>query len=351
MNPQTAADQAQYLTEIQSQQQLLPQHLARYLAQPPIPLHAGSVVMGLAEGSSYFALQLAQPWLSAWLGKPVMIHKPLNWLNEVMLHGDDETPDDTIASYLIVSQSGETSSLLHLLDQLPNHINRDRCHLITNSTHSQLAQRIPRVLPLHCPPERSIPATITMTASWLALLSIGLTALPTVQQDSERQKVCQAMTLDWLTPDVIQHLQALVRSVMQPQPMVLLGQYHTAPPLPEVALKLMETSGYLVVADRIENFSHGPKATLSRSPNVWVWVSTPEGVALCEHVKAQFPSLSVVMVGLGVASDRVPTLQLPTPVNELACQVMTLITGQLLSWAWCMQRQVSPNHPLLTKHV
>ena len=343
----TSQAQAQYLVEIQAQAQTLPA-----LANLPLPhyqrTHALQQVLALGEGSSYFALKLAQPWVSAWLGLPVQVAKPLNWLNDwpfYVVHGI--TPQ--LSDLLLVSQSGETGSLHHLLDNLPGQYQTS--WLISNSSNNSLARRVHTVLPLNCPPEQTIPATVTMSASWWMLLRWGMAHLSPDAQTSAQTMLQHASDLTpWLTPELLSGVQALVRLVKL-APMVLLGQYHTVSPLPEVALKLMETSGQPVLADRLENFSHGPKAILASCPNVWVWVDTVEGVHRVESLQQQFPGLPLVMVGLGVTSAQVPTLSLPRPVNDLACQLMTLVTGQLLSWAWCVQRGESPNHPLLTKHV
>jgi glucosamine 6-phosphate synthetase-like amidotransferase/phosphosugar isomerase protein len=339
--------QQQYLTEIQSQTRVLPA-----LAQLPLPSvdrsHPLQQVLALGEGSSYFALKLAQPWVSAWLGLPVQVAKPLNWLNDwpfYVVHGI--TPQ--LSDLLLVSQSGETGSLHHLLDNIPGQYQTS--WLISNAADSSLAKRAHVVLPLNCSPEHSIPATVTMSASWWMALRWGMAHLPPDAQASAQTMLHHASEVsNWLTPDLLTQMQKRVCHVKL-APMVLLGQYHTVSPLPEVALKLMETSGQPVLADRLENFSHGPKAILASCPNVWVWVDTLDGVQRTESLQQQFPGLPLVMVGLGVTSDKVPTLAMPSPVNDLACQLMTLIVGQLLSWAWCVQRGESPNHPLLTKHV
>jgi fructoselysine-6-P-deglycase FrlB-like protein len=304
-------------------------------------------VLALGEGSSYFALKLAQPWVSAWLGLPMQVAKPLNWLNDwpfYVVHGI--TPH--LSDLVLVSQSGETGSLHHLLDHMPGQY--DTSWLITNGAQSSLAHRVAHVLPLDCIKEQSIPATVTMSASWWTVLRWGISHLPANAQPSALQMLRDASHMDWLTDHLVSAIQSHMPQVRL-APMVLLGQFHTVNPLAEVALKVMETSGQPVLSDRLENFTHGPKAILASSPNVWVWVSTAEGVQRAEALQQQFPQVPLVLVGLGVTSRVVPCIGLPRPVNDLACQLITLVTGQLLSWAWCVHRGVSPNHPLLTKHV
>jgi fructoselysine-6-P-deglycase FrlB-like protein len=346
--------QSQFLAEIIFQQTVLPDLVRdpeRFLNDCYPDLNALHMILGLGEGSSYFALQLAQPWLGSWLGKPVMIAKPLNWLNDWPLYQTQGAGPD-ITDMLMVSQSGETGSLKYLLDHQPDGFGCDRQWLFTNQANSTLAQQAGlRVDLLDCPVERSIPATVTMSASWLALLCWGVAWLPMVEQHTARHMLNHAVMLPWLTNTLANTLCDLIADIFTNRAMVLLGQYHTASPLAEVALKLMETSGQLVLADRIENFSHGPKAILASLPNVCVWAATDEGVHRAEQLQQQFPGLPLLLIGLGVRSAKVPTLALPKPVNDLACQLMTLITGQLLSWALCVTGQRSPNHPLLTKHV
>jgi fructoselysine-6-P-deglycase FrlB-like protein len=339
-NPTLAQQQATYLAEIMAQATFLPGFVEQLTQQPPwphLPLTDATRILGLAEGSSFYALKLARPWLTAWTGVTMDVQKPLNWLTERATRTHDW------CAALMVSQSGETGSLKQVL--AAQALRAVPAYVVTNNPGSSLATQVPHVLALNTPPEQSIPATLTMSASWLALLCL---AVP--HSASAAPVITQAVQLDWLTPQTSQHALAAIQS-FTPGPMVLLGHHYTVDPLAEVALKLMETQGNLAITDRLENFSHGPKAILSSAPNVCVWADSLEGVQRAEQLKAEFPQVPLVVIGLGVRSVHLPTWALPAPISPLHGQLMTLITGQLLSWACGVHNGLSPNHPALTKHV
>ncbi|MBY0404536.1 MAG: hypothetical protein K2X66_11605, partial [Cyanobacteria bacterium] len=157
------------LTEIQKQPDLL---RVLFLTQleilqdtPNIPLNLQKII-AIAEGSSKNVLDIASPFWEEWLGLPVWVHLPEALEQKMSIstqYGkmDTVSPDqkpsgnsfriaDLIERSLLflVSQSGETGSILRLLDKLLPHLHPHSYQVVslTNRDPSSLSKRFQHLI-------------------------------------------------------------------------------------------------------------------------------------------------------------------------------------------------------------
>jgi glucosamine 6-phosphate synthetase-like amidotransferase/phosphosugar isomerase protein len=385
------------LLEIQSQATLCQTLVSRYPASvaPFASLcDRVPVILGLAEGSSKHALEIAAPFLEQWTGKPLWIASPETLEQRRLIgsqYGRAESPLDALSPglLLVVSQSGETASVLRMLEALAPERSGPLLAL-TNRERSTLSELAGNHLFLDAGEEKSIAATKTMTASILQLLLWGLAVGThlgrlTVDQSAailqQLQQLPQRLATLW-TPAALDRIQAFTQKLIEVNHFVLLSKGPLTLVLPEVGLKLTETSSNIVYTDNTESFKHGPKVILSgvqeHHPNTVYLVPTEPGLAegLFKDIRSHFwlpdagpadppafesdrvffiafdnsgPLPEALGQGLALTDDRL--LRLPMAPTLLEGMLMSIVTFQLISYQLARLKGESPDNPMLEKAV
>lgn len=387
------------LQEIQEQPRRWREILARPLAgMPMFSLSPYRQVVGIAEGSSKHALELAAPFLEDWLGLPLWVVSPEAIEEKLYIgqaFGEHPTRVFNETLFIAVSQSGQTGSVLRVLEALSRTIAPKSLPILTlsNRADSDLARLYGSHLFLDVGEERSIAATKTMSSSWLLLLLWGLWAgrengtLATERFElllNHLKQLPQSIEALWETPDppCMEAILRFTRTLKEVNHFVLLSKGPLALVLPEVGLKLTETSSNIVYTNNTESFKHGPKVMLSgvqgQSPNS-LYVVPPDSDAaegLYKDVQAHFwrpdappgsppafephrvffvrfenspPIPSDLAQGLGLTPDRILTL--PPSDGLLESLLVTLVTFQLISHDLAYLKGESPDNPALEKAV
>jgi glucosamine--fructose-6-phosphate aminotransferase (isomerizing) len=177
--------------------------------------------------------------------------------------------------FLTVSQSGQTGSILSILSSLQKCLGfSDKYSPLisfTNNPEGTLAQRFGNHFYLEAGKEESIAATKSMTASIMALLLFGLklgqkrswlrrgvyqTLLSTFEEIPDQ---LEAFLQDLAMRDKID---AFAGRLCDTNQFVILSRGPMASILPEIGLKLTETSRNIVWTDNTESFKHGRKVIL-----------------------------------------------------------------------------------------
>lgn len=384
--------------EIQEQPELFQTLLAQpqdWLgALPPLPAGTQKIV-ALAEGSSKNALAIAAPFIEAWTGLPMWIYDPEaleeKFAISQLFHAQLASVfQDTY--FIAVSQSGQTASVLRILETLQAQLSPSNFHLlaITNRKESTLSTLADHSLWIGAGEEKSIAATKTMTASVLTLLLWGLhtghqsghLCTETFQSIiAQLQQLPQAIETLWEARTLKAILQ-FTRKLVEMNHFVLLSKGPLTLILPEVGLKLTETSSNIVYTDNSESFKHGPKVILSgvqgQHPNsIYVVPTDPETAeGLFKDIRSHFwhtddagemtltfeddrvffiafensPPIPVeIREGLSIREDKILTL--PSAQHLLDSLFMGIITFQLMSYDLAMIKGEDPNNPALEKAV
>jgi glucosamine--fructose-6-phosphate aminotransferase (isomerizing) len=343
--------------------------------------------LGLAEGSSKHALEMAKPFLDIWSDAAWNIIDPnrLELFIRVARDSGVRTFGDTFL--LAVSQSGETASILHALSLLAEHRGENLPEMlaVTNFAESSLARQAGgNVLPLGVGKEQSIAATKTLTASLMTLLLWGLAlgeqrlTLPTESVQRLRSQLAAV-------PGTLTHLfeghgiqaatEAFARELVAVNHFVLLSKGLMTRILPEAGLKMTETSRNIVYFDNTESFKHGPKVILSATPgatpNTVYMVPVDAGLAerLYKDIHSHFQSYSAeapsrVYFVRFENSPPVPQalsdlllvrpqhqLVLPAVFSSFEAMFSGLVAFQLISYYLAALKGDSPDQPDLSKVV
>lgn len=350
-------------------------------------------IIAFAEGSSFHALMMAAPYLRAWTGLPVTPMRADALESQLVLTETTELDSPKVFQhtyFIAVSQSGETACILKLLESLKQQLwkglPKDALPLLglTNGGRSTLVKHYPNTLLLDCGQERSIPATKTLSASFLTLLLWGLWVgqKRRVLTKAQVARIGEDLaTLPTLGNAMLEReaesptIHAFARNLDRKRPVVLLSKGPLTAILPEVALKLTEVAERFVYVQNTESFKHGPKVLLDgrtkRSPSV-VYLVPPEplwaepmyqdlvghfqGIHRPSHQPVFFVTFEnspplPKSVGKKLDLSQAPTLVLPAAPSELASLFLGLLAFQLISHARADITGDSPNHPALAKAV
>ncbi|MDX2085791.1 MAG: SIS domain-containing protein [Candidatus Melainabacteria bacterium] len=362
--------------------------------------------LALAEGSSRHALCLLAPWFKQWLGQPLLVMDPDEWLTAFSLAQEANAPDGGSATpafigpedgLLVVSQSGETASVLRALEAcsasaMPWSV------AVVNKEHSTLARRLGRVLPVSAGEEKSIAATKSMTVTFVTLLRWALALA--VQQQCLPEAVLSRITLELtqVSDQVSRYLQderaafgqmqQFVRTLPICDPhadsrLVLMSAGPLRLILEEAGLKITETCRVQTTAYNTESFKHGPKVLVSDVSNLeippMVLYAVPAQARFAEQVyedidnhaqaaqaaesqeaSAPFPARLLRFENSLAPPDRL-TRQfgftnaqqfIMPPVNHALSEVLVgLVTFQILSYSLAALTGEPVNQPSLQKAV
>ncbi|MBX2860441.1 MAG: hypothetical protein KTR14_04355 [Vampirovibrio sp.] len=365
-------------------------------------------LVAIAEGSSKNALEIAAPFIETWTGLPLSVYDPESLEERFAVTDLIKVPSQPTspaflqnAHYIVVSQSGETASVLSVLDTIEARISisaQTQVGLsktlsmvaITNNSDSTLAKRYGNILALGTGVERSIAATKTMTASLMLLLLWGLHAghassrISTEAFEAIRQTLAQAPQCLGSLWEETARKQTIrfTRKLMEVNHFVLLSKGPLVKILPEAGLKLTETSSNIVYTDNAESFKHGPKVMLSgvngAHPNTLYIVPRHKETAagLFKDLRAHFwinpfqenealafendrvffirfenspPVPDSVYEGLSLKKENI--LLLPPSGGVFDSLFLALVAFQLISYELAILKGEDPNNPALEKAV
>jgi fructoselysine-6-P-deglycase FrlB-like protein len=233
-------------------------------------------LLAVGEGSSHHAAVLASQTIQTFLpNQTVRVFKP--WMLESLIHTHALQASDE-AYCLFLSQSGKTSALLQANAALATYWQHPPQALgMTNATDETVPLRsiCSQYFCLEAGDESAIAATKTFSATVIALCLWSLinsqatesaknqfiaeleTTLPIVQRWLET--VAKETTI--LSPLV----ELLTSSQIPHAGVVLIGRGTNMNVLPEIALKLTETTKQLITFEHSEGFKHGGMAVLNPS--------------------------------------------------------------------------------------
>lgn len=356
-------------------------------------------LIAVAEGSSKHALSIAAPFLESWLALPVFVYDPETLEEKFLIAQQFESFDDynlcaivQHAYFIAVSQSGETGSVLRIIEKLKRslaaHYPSDEAFpllAITNRETSSLTQAAVESVFIDAGEEKSIAATKTMTLSLLTILLWGLwfgkkqgKISPQAYQQILLQlgKVPQKLHQLWEKP-CQSHLLAFSKKMVEVNHFVLLSKGPLVLILPEIGLKLTETSSNIVYTNNSESFKHGPKVILSgiqgQHPNAIYWIPTQPEMAesLFKDIRNHFwvedmlafeddrvflicfensplPP-EAIQEALNVTPDKI--LSLPESESIFESLFMGIVSFQTISYYLAISKGENPDNPALEKAV
>ncbi len=235
-------------------------------------------LIGIGEGSSYNALKIAAPYIEEFSGINNFTFDPESLENKFEIgqtlgHGIKRLFEHSY--FLTVSQSGQTASILKVIQQLQDDFGYSDTYMpmltITNNPEGTLCKKYANPFELHAGEEQSIAATKSMTASILALLLFGLrygqkrswirrSAFQRVL--SQLQGIPEKLETYFSTLEHHHQIERFIQPLCKSNQFVLLSKGPLSLILPEVGLKLTETSRNIVWTDNTESFKHGRKVIL-----------------------------------------------------------------------------------------
>lgn len=207
------------------------------------------VVLLAARGSSDNAALYARYLFEVHLGIPVVLAAP----SVLTRFGTKVKFPKALA--IGISQSGAAPDVSEVLEYMRE---AGHCTLaITNTAGSRLTQAAEHSLLLNAGEERSVAATMTYSASLLALYEVVRAATGTLPDPSD------ALPDDAWVESALQSAQENSGLIVRCQPLFSLARGYGFATAQEVALKLMECALLPCKAYSSADFEHGPKALAS----------------------------------------------------------------------------------------
>jgi glucosamine--fructose-6-phosphate aminotransferase (isomerizing) len=314
-----------------------PAALARLIARAPEDIEAVRRVVPqpllgvffLARGSSDNAAVLGRYLSEMAVGRPAGLVAPslyTRYRAAVDWHG-----------FLVIalSQSGTTPEIVATCQAL-------RLHgavvvAVTNTPDSELAAAADVVLSTDAGLERALPATKTVTAEMLLMVTVadalgplggsmdGVTGLPGTIESVVRDPTS---------------MEALARRWVQVDRLMIAGRGLGYAAALESALKIKETTGVLAEGISTADLWHGPIAAVNAGAAALI-------VNAGGPVVDDLEGLRTVLVS---RHADVVELPLPTGATELVGVIAVVVRGQQLALAWALELGVDPDAPpTLTK--
>lgn len=351
-------------------------------------------LIGIGEGSSFNALKIAAPYVEEFTGLNQFTFDPESLENKFDIAEDVKQPIKRLfekSFFLPVSQSGQTGSILSIVGQLQETFGfSDRYSPMipfTNNPEGTLAARYGNYVNIRAGKEESIAATKSMTATIMALLLFG------IKCGQKRTWLKRASYQDLLTKlneippklerflkreQTHQHLKQFAKALGDFNQYVILSKGPLSSILPEIGLKLTETSKNSVWTDNTESFKHGRKVILHGvngiRPNC-VYIIPPnlsetKAEQIFQDIRAHFfvgdkkiyateavffarfenspPLPENLIKEFGTTPNK--TLALPS-THGIESLFLGIVAFQLVSYYVALERGEDPNNPALQKAV
>ena len=219
---------------------------------------------------------------------------------------------------------------------------------VTNEAGSPLAEAADVVLPLAAGSEQAIAATKTYTAQVAALaLLAGYTAEFGERVAEGIEHVTELISkllpaLEWRLSEVAVALAFVGR-------MFVIGRGPEFATAREISLKLLETCRVAAAPLTATDLAHGPVAALDGLFPVWTIASDDPLLPTVQEAAARAHAAGATLIVSGTGAAAIPDgdyyIPVPKPGLSLLTPLLSVVPGQVLSWALARAKGLDPDRP------
>jgi glutamine---fructose-6-phosphate transaminase (isomerizing) len=245
-----------------------------------------------------------------------------------------------------LSQSGQTPDVVA-------YVERARARgaftvAVTNEVASPLAEAAEVVLPLAAGPEQAIAATKTYTAQVAALaLLAGYTAEFGERIAEGIEHVTELISE--LLPGLEGRLSEVAVALAFVGRMFVIGRGPEFATAREISLKLLETCRVAAAPLTATDLAHGPVAALDGLFPVWTIASDDPLLPTVQEAAARAHAAGATLLVSGTGAAAIPDgdyyVPVPKPGLALLTPLLSVVPGQVLSWALARAKGLDPDRP------
>jgi glucosamine--fructose-6-phosphate aminotransferase (isomerizing) len=245
-----------------------------------------------------------------------------------------------------LSQSGQTPDVVA-------YVERARARgaftvAVTNEAGSPLAEAADVVLPLAAGSERAIAATKTYTAQVAALaLLAGYTAEFGERVADGIEQVTELVSE--LLPELERRLSEVAVALAFVGRMFVIGRGPEFATAREISLKLLETCRVAAAPLTATDLAHGPVAALDGLFPVWTIASDDPLLPTVQEAAARARAAGATLLVSGTGAAAIPDgnyyIPVPKPELSLLTPLLSVVPGQVLSWALARAKGLDPDRP------
>lgn len=304
------------------------------LAKTVVPAGLSGITI-VARGSSDHAATYGRYLLEAATGKPVSLAAP-------SLHTLYRIEADYSGQLVVaVSQSGATPEIVDCLRALCSAGGSGLA--ITNDPSSPLASAAGAAVDLDVGEERSVPATKTVTAQFVAFAllasALGVGSFSSGLADGLAEVPAW---VEQVLGDVAP-VDAAACSLVDASHLIVVARGFMYGAALETALKIKETCSLLADGYSAADLRHGPIAAVTRGFPVValnaVGPAHPDVCALMDELRARGARV------LSVSADADADLMLPADMPEALAPIAAVVRGQQLACALALRLGYNPDTP------
>ncbi len=237
-----------------------------------------------------------------------------------------------------LSQSGQTPEITTTLEAMS--AAGARTIAVTNDGSSPLADCADLVLPLEAGAERAVPATKTVTAQMLTVLSVaaGLGPLPMTRAalDQLPGQVHEALADPEPAFDLAQHW-------AEHATLLAVARGFLLPAACETALKIRETVGITAIGTSSADLLHGPIAAVHPGAAVLLFDGDPATTSDIADLRVRLRKIGADVAD--VAPGATATLSTPPLASALLAPIVAVARGQQLALALAAAHGLNPDSP------
>jgi glucosamine--fructose-6-phosphate aminotransferase (isomerizing) len=245
-----------------------------------------------------------------------------------------------------LSQSGQTPDVVA-------YVERARARgaftvAVTNEARSPLAEAADVILPLAAGPEQAIAATKTYTAQVAALaLLAGYTAEFGERIADGIEHVTELISE--LLPGLERRLSEVAVALAFVGRMFVIGRGPEFATAREISLKLLETCRVAAAPLTATDLAHGPVAALDGLFPVWTIASDDPLLPTVQEAAARAHAAGATLLVSGTGAAAIPDgdyyIPVPKPGLSLLTPLLSVVPGQVLSWALARAKGLDPDRP------
>jgi glucosamine--fructose-6-phosphate aminotransferase (isomerizing) len=250
------------------------------------------------------------------------------------------------SAVIALSQSGRTPDVVAYVERV-----RARGALtiaVTNDPSSDLAAASDVVLPLRAGAERAVAATKTYTNQ---LAAVALLAACAVDQRRAMIDALYAVAerAEQSLPQLADDARRLAAPFTFVGRMVVIGRGVELATAREIALKLTETCRVAAEPMTTTELAHGPVTALDPLFPVWAIATDDATLPTMEAVLERARATGATVLASGCAAERLGvatyTFSTPAPPRFELAPLLSVLPGQLFSWALARAKGLDPDSP------
>jgi glucosamine--fructose-6-phosphate aminotransferase (isomerizing) len=256
------------------------------------------------------------------------------------------TLDMSGCTALALSQSGRTPDVVQYVERA----RRAGAFTValTNDPDSEAAAAAEAVIPLAAGSERAVAATKTYTNQLAALMLLAAHAA------GEGRRVADGLrAVAELLHQLVPALEARITPVAVPFAfagrMFVIGRGAEFATAREIALKLLETCRVAAEPLTATDLAHGPIAALDPLFPVWAIASDDQTLPVVLEAAERARQAGATVIASGTAAESVTgagySLPVPDPPEPLLAPLLSVVPGQLFSWALARTKGLDPDEP------